>query len=800
MATITKTISGSGGDYASPAAAATAFVAGTVSGASSGDDIVFNITQNAAFDSRFRITGNAGSYNSWTLTVDASVRHNGTYGSGARIAISTTVDSAVEDSVAALNGTVEWLEITVSGAGKVASMVKWAAGASAGKFKTARNCLIHGNGAHAASPFRAVGIGNADNANCSFSCAFIAHNNVVANIKSGSTVNAVGIANTASAETCHVCNNAVDDIDVTGGVAGVARGITTQNSAIRVIKNNVVTKIGTNTTGGTKTCFNGNGASTVGANNASDDATAFGTGALTSITRGDNLNDPDNGDFRPLNDDSPIYEAGADLVTTPTGVNLDLKGRDRDAQGDTWSIGAYQLSAGGVVSNGITLVAPTAYTIRKRSSGTATYTVSGTYTGTPTAIEVRVNAGSWATLDAAPAAGAWTGTVSVPEGTNSLSVRFSNDTGVTASVSNILVGDVFLIAGQSNAAGRLTNVQTYTHASQKAAVFDFNDTAWRNLTDPTNETASGGTPWPLFATQFLADRGVPVGIINAAEGGLTIDQWWTTSAQAKYTAAKARVTASGVNGLSAVLFDLGESDAINDTTEADFNSRLDGLAGDVASTYSCSLLVAQTGTTTGIDADGDLDAIRSAQVTAWGDNANVKPGPLGYDRAGLHWETDAEGLTIAARWWLAIQSALYSGSNGRGPRLSSATLNADRNAITVVFDRALKTGLTFGTAAWTVLDNGTPTTVSSVAYHGSNTSAVVLTLSAALSGADDTCTLYLASGNDAAGVVVPKSDDINMPSGSAVQIPAEPFWGEEVAEAPASGGLTGILRTLTGAG
>jgi hypothetical protein len=34
--------------------------------------------------------------------------------------------------------------------------------------------------------------------------------------------------------------------------------------------------------------------------------------------------------------------AGVDLGTTPAGVEVDIDGRDRDAEGDTWSIGADQ--------------------------------------------------------------------------------------------------------------------------------------------------------------------------------------------------------------------------------------------------------------------------------------------------------------------------------------------------------------------------------------------------------------------------------------------------------------------------
>ena len=40
---------------------------------------------------------------------------------------------------------------------------------------------------------------------------------------------------------------------------------------------------------------------------------------------------------------SVCAEAGVDLGTT-NEVNIDINGRDRDAEGDTWDIGAHQVS------------------------------------------------------------------------------------------------------------------------------------------------------------------------------------------------------------------------------------------------------------------------------------------------------------------------------------------------------------------------------------------------------------------------------------------------------------------------
>jgi hypothetical protein len=783
VATITKTINASGGDFASFAAAETAINAGTVSGVSAADVLFVNVTQGGDHTSTFKITANPQSLSALVLSVDPSVRHTGLPGTGVRLVSSNTQRSILAHSVAALPMTVEWLEVGVTGAGKLAAGWDLTAAFSSGVTHTARNCFLRGNGAHSTSPFRTCGIGNPGSPNSPVVCNLNVIDTLISDWKSGSTANAVGITCTNAATTLNLLNVTIDDIDVTGGTSGTVYGILTGNQANKTVKNTVVTQIGTNTTTGTKACFSGFGGTSTTGTNASSDGSAPGTGSLTSIIRGNNFNAPNSGDFRPLNDGAPIFGVGADLGTTPAGVNIDLTGRDRDSTGDSWSIGAYQLSAGGAVSNGVTLTTPTAYTIRQQVAGAASHTVSGTYTGTPTNVEVQLNGGSWATLQAGPTGGTFSGSVSIPTGVNTVAVRFSNDTGTTASVSNILVGDVFLVMGQSNADGRLTNQQTFAASGgNTAAVFDFDDTAWRLLADPTSRTGNG-TYWPLVATTILANHSIPVGFVCAAEGGTSMSQWWATTAQARYTSAKARATLAGITAFAAALWDQGESDAINDVLQATYNANLDGLAGDVLSTYGCPLICALTGTTTGIDAGTDLDEICKAQIEAWGDNTSaVKPGPVGIDRAGLHWVTNTEAATIAGRWYQAVAAVLYGGGNARGPRVSSATLNQARTQISVVFDKTLKTGLTLSTVPWAVSDNGTPATVSGATYTGST---VTLTLSGALSGGAGTCTLSFGNGNTAdgntgAGRVVPL--------GNAADQPAEPIYAQAVSEYVAASG------------
>lgn len=797
MATRNYTIASSGADFATPALAAAAVNAGTLSGAIAGDDIVFTITQNTAFDSTFLVTANPTGYNSVTLTVGSGVRHNGTYGSGARLVISTAVTNAISRGVTSLSMTVEWLEVTVTGSGKISGGFSPGSFAS-GKTFALNGCMFHDNGAPNVSPFRVVAIGGTGTNNGAFTCPGTITNTLIANWKSASTVAATGIGLfTGGSGGVTVTNCTIDDVDVTGGTSGVVYGVYPHNNAASTYKNVVVTQIGTNTTTGTKACFN-TGSSATASNNATSDGSAIGSSSLTSIVRGDNFNNPAAGDYRPLNDGAPIFGAGVDLVTTPTGVNFDLTGRDRDAQGDTWSIGAYQLSAGGSVTPAVGVNTPVTFGTTKAVGGAAALLFTGTYAaGPPTGIEYRLNnTGGWANLGATIGGGTWSGTAaSVPAGTNVVSVRWANDTSVTASVSNVLVGTVYLGAGQSNESNRLTNQQAYAHATQKAAVIDQDDLSWRELTAaPTDPEASTGSYHALLATQHLADRNEPCGFITTANGGQTINQWFTTSSQASWTSAKARVTASGTTP-TAVLIDIGESDALAATGYATYRARLLNWIADIKSTYpGVPVFIALTGTVGGGVVAADLDDIRKAQLSVIDESNGIYLSRCGHDRAGLHWTTDAEGLTQAARTYLPYQYALFGGSNGRGPRVASVRLNAARDQVTVAFDRSLKTGLTFATQPWAVSDNGTPATVSGVAYYATN-GGVLLTLSAPLAGAAGTCVVTFSSGDTAAGLVIPKSADIAMPSGSAVQLPAEPFYTQSATEfSPTTGpgGMSGL--------
>lgn len=171
--------------------------------------------------------------------------------------------------------------------------------------------------------------------------------------------------------------------------------------------------------------------------------------------------------------------------------------------------------------------------------------ITGTYDGDPEgAIEWRYNGGSWATLDATPTGGVFDETVMLQgPAQGALEVRFAANPSVSAALSYVGVGDLYLCAGQSNAAGwspsYLQPVAPAANPTWKAVEFDFAH-VWRENFETSTKpfhipsdavyTAFGsggagdGSYYGHLATLAMAS-GVPIGVVPAARGSTNIDQW-----------------------------------------------------------------------------------------------------------------------------------------------------------------------------------------------------------------------------------------------------------------------------------
>jgi hypothetical protein len=259
----------------------------------------------------------------------------------------------------------------------------------------------------------------------------------------------------------------------------------------------------------------------------------------------------------------------------------------------------------------------------------------------------------------------------IPAGQGTLTVRIKN-TGTntivsTKSVGYVGIGDVFIVAGQSNAEGQGTTYNTYSNnLGIKAGMFP-NDYRWSELGDPVNHcdncvdvvlfTQLGkGSPWPLLATNIMNSTGFPVAFIGCALGGSSIQDWQPdTNHLLRTTLYGSMNYKSSEMGARAVLFHQGEQDVSLGTSQAVYNAKLDILANAINSDIGVPILVAK------LHNHNNPTVVNAAISEAISDNVNVK---LGADNTGittapdgLHFTTDLEIQGLANRWWTALQNA-----------------------------------------------------------------------------------------------------------------------------------------------
>lgn len=326
----------------------------------------------------------------------------------------------------------------------------------------------------------------------------------------------------------------------------------------------------------------------------------------------------------------------------------------------------------------ILLHSPQPYQVFQRAGATGDILISGHYAGRGGIIQVRFNGGEWATVATKTSPGEFTGTLEgQTEGQGVFELRvaeFPDD--VLMSVNYVGIGDIFIIAGQSNAVGRCNSMHAYSHATLKAAIFG-NDYRWHECIDPIDSTfgqidpvsydsETNGSIWPLIATSIMADQGVPVAFVPCALSGTVISAWQPGADHQDrttlYGSCLYRILQIG--GAKAVLYWQGETDAANGVSQATYNAALDTLANAFYADAELKLMPCVLQDIT-LGEDESLETpIRLAVIEAWTDNANVLVGPNLF-AGGItsddenHVRTDVNAAATAALWWSAISAALY---------------------------------------------------------------------------------------------------------------------------------------------
>ncbi len=202
----------------------------------------------------------------------------------------------------------------------------------------------------------------------------------------------------------------------------------------------------------------------------------------------------------------------------------------------------------------------------------------------------------WRKLDAVIQGGAFDATVEVPAGGwYTLGVRASTKGKpvAEATVKRFGVGEVFVVAGQSNSASHGAEKQS----TKSKRVSAFNGTDWQLAEDPQpGASGSGGSFLPPFGDAIVEKFGVPVGFAACGVGASSVREWlpkgaafpnpptietnvnkvgdaWESKGDI-YANFRDRMKALGPNGFRAVLWHQGESDANQKDTTRTLNGKL----------------------------------------------------------------------------------------------------------------------------------------------------------------------------------------------------------------------------------
>jgi Carbohydrate esterase, sialic acid-specific acetylesterase len=326
----------------------------------------------------------------------------------------------------------------------------------------------------------------------------------------------------------------------------------------------------------------------------------------------------------------------------------------------------------------LTLTEPLDYQVVQRSSqGKGRINITGELSedvAAGAAVQVRVVQDSeqtpWLQVDSlkdrkiiasleAPAGGWWRLEVQVVHSQKQLAL---------GSVAHVGVGEVFVIAGQSNSANHGEEKQTTK--SQRVASFDGQE--WRIADDPQpGASGRGGSFVPAFADAVVAKENVPVGIIACGIGATSVREWlpsgatfpnpptlesrvvqlpdgqWASNGEA-YDTFIARLKSAGPQGFRAVLWHQGESDANQKDPSRTLSGKLyrESLEKIIRETrrqigFEAPWFVAQAS----YHAPGDegSDDIRAAQASLWKDGVALE-GPDSDALRGKLRERDGNGV------------------------------------------------------------------------------------------------------------------------------------------------------------
>jgi hypothetical protein len=268
---------------------------------------------------------------------------------------------------------------------------------------------------------------------------------------------------------------------------------------------------------------------------------------------------------------------------------------------------------------------------------------------------------AWKKFDMIHDADKWHGKIRVPAGGwYRLEFRAESHGKVVAEthVAPFGVGEVFVVAGQSYAAGANDKLLKVEDPEKRVAAFDPVTKLWQVANDPQPIVGDGGTIWPPLGDLLAPLLRVPVGFVNVAESSTASRQWVPGEKLYK------RLSSAGkdVGRFRFVLWQQGESDVIENTPAELYVRRLSNIRRELAREWGLAppwLLAQSTFHPTVYDDPEQEGTIRSAIGKLWTMNG-FRAGPDtdilgGENRAGrdARRHFTAMGQRRAALLWFA---------------------------------------------------------------------------------------------------------------------------------------------------
>jgi sialate O-acetylesterase len=346
-------------------------------------------------------------------------------------------------------------------------------------------------------------------------------------------------------------------------------------------------------------------------------------------------------------------------------------------------------------------------------NGQAAIDLAGTVAATDSTVQARLVRGAETLRDwtdcARPEPGKWTARFEgVPAGgPYTVELRARNAQGqdlATKSVEHVLVGDLWVLAGQSNMQGVGNNVNV-TPPSDQVNVFAMNDT-WRIAEEPlhrldesadvvhngiqddakrqglvadvTNWTKGAGLGLP-FAEELVRLTGRPVGLVACAHGGTSMDQWDPAKrdegGKSLYGSMYRRFKAVG-GKVRGVLWYQGESDA-NPDAEPPFADKFKKLVAAIRTDFGnpdLPFYYVQIGRFTNPGDPTAWNALQQVQLTAETEIPHSGM-VVSIDKSlddGIHVGTDGQKVLGKQMAKMAARDLFKTGNVQNGPRPVSA--------------------------------------------------------------------------------------------------------------------------------